>query len=60
MLPELRVLELGYNKLKVLGSSDYSPNTPPKLESLNFDTNLLEDWEGFMNSIRAYPGWVRA
>lgn len=57
-MPELRVLELGYNRLKVLGGSSHPPMMSPKLESLNFDSNLLEDWISVMDYIRPYSRYV--
>lgn len=52
-MPQLRVLELGYNSLDHLNEAADSPSFPgtPKLEILNLDSNKLSDWKNIMNSL---------
>lgn len=55
-MPELHYLELGYNRLRFLGTAHLSQTLSlSKLEVLNLDGNELEDWLDVMTSVAPFP-----
>uniref|UniRef100_A0A0W0FPT5 Tubulin-specific chaperone e n=1 Tax=Moniliophthora roreri TaxID=221103 RepID=A0A0W0FPT5_MONRR len=51
-MPRLHAVEMGYNRLGRLTSSD-SLNSP--IQCLNLDTNELSDWNNFRDAAKSFP-----
>ncbi|KAH9483960.1 Tubulin-specific chaperone E [Psilocybe cubensis] len=58
-MPQLRVIELGYNHLSRLCGDKRSTAFKPNLESLNLDTNACSDWMHICDSFREYDSLQR-
>jgi hypothetical protein len=56
IMPKLRTLEAGYNKLGSLRTSGQPTSAqPPVFEVLNLDTNALDDWLDIVTGLRYCP-----
>ena len=53
-MPNLEILELGYNGLNRLDSCDSLSNSGPALKVLNLDSNACQDWSHVCRAMRPY------
>ncbi|OCB88021.1 RNI-like protein [Sanghuangporus baumii] len=55
VMPNLRVIELGYNNMERLGGTEFRDQlSGTKLEVLNLDENKLHDWNDVMEAIAPF------
>ncbi|KAL5511371.1 hypothetical protein ACEPAH_4587 [Sanghuangporus vaninii] len=60
VMPRLRVIELGYNNMERLGSTELRDQlSGTKLEVLNLDENKLHDWNDVMEAIAPFKKLAR-
>ncbi|KAL5532876.1 hypothetical protein ACEPAF_4650 [Sanghuangporus sanghuang] len=60
VMPNLRVIELGYNNMERLGGTEFRDQlSGTKLEVLNLDENKLHDWNDVMEAIAPFKKLAR-
>lgn len=57
-MPNLRLVEMGYNKLATLSPLDNSLPTNGALQVINLDSNLCSDWVNVCESLQQYVSYV--
>lgn len=58
-MPNLRLVEMGYNKLATLSPLDNSLPTNGALQVINLDSNLCSDWVNVCESLQQYVSLER-
>ncbi|KAL5490033.1 hypothetical protein ACEPAI_4866 [Sanghuangporus weigelae] len=60
VMPNLRAIELGYNNMERLGSTEFQDQlSGTKLQVLNLDENKLHDWHDVMEAIAPFKKLAR-
>ena len=57
-MPNLRLVEMGYNKLATLSSPDDRLSDNKVLRVINLDSNMLSDWVHVCTSLYRYTSYV--
>jgi tubulin-specific chaperone E len=57
-MPNLRLVEMGYNKLATLSTTDNSFPDNKVLQVINLDSNTCSDWVHVCKSLHQYPSYV--
>jgi hypothetical protein len=59
-MPQLEVIEMGYNQLLRLAADKPSTSYNTTVHSLNLDTNVISDWAHICASLKEYQAYVAA
>lgn len=57
-MPQLQVIEMGYNRLTALGGDKPPTSMNSSIHFINLDSNFLSDWVHICASMREYKSYV--